>query len=108
MKPEEIKAIEKVAEIIPVPKKIAYAGTTNCVRSASIVFCGSSLESLKRSDDPGEWDEQYDKRAFLEKVCEQNGFELVMTNLSEMSKSGADLSCCVFHVNRAQYSIPIT
>ena len=108
MKPEEIKAIEKIAEIIPVPKKIAYAGTTNCCRTVSMLLCGSSLESLKRSDDEEEWEEQFEKRKFLEKVCAQNGLELVMPDLSEMSKSGADLSCCVFHVNRAAYSQPIT
>jgi N-dimethylarginine dimethylaminohydrolase len=107
LKPVEIKAIEKVAEIVPVPEKIAYAGTTNCVRTVNLLLCGSSLESLKKSDDKEEWEEQYGKRQFLEKVCEENGLELVMPDLSEMSKSGADLSCCVFHVNRFAYSLPI-
>lgn len=108
LKPAEIKAIEKIAEIIPVPKKIAFAGTTNCVRTVSMLLCGSSLEALKRSDDEEEWQEQFDKRKFWEEVCVKNGLELVMPDLSEMSKSGADLSCCVFHVNRAAYSQPIT
>jgi N-dimethylarginine dimethylaminohydrolase len=107
LKPEEIKAIEKIAEIIPVPKKIAYAGTTNCVRTVSMVLCGSSLEGIKKADDPEEYAEQKAKRRFLEDVCEDNGFELVMPDLSEMSKSGADLSCCVFHCNRAAYAQPV-
>jgi N-dimethylarginine dimethylaminohydrolase len=104
--PAECKAIEKVCEIIPVPKKLAYAGTTNCVRTITAVLCGSSLEAMKPSDD--DWQEQFDKRKFLEQVCTKNGFELVMPDLSEMSKSGADLSCCCFHVNRAAYLYPIT
>ncbi len=108
LKKEEINAIEKVAEIIPVPKKIAYAGTTNCVRTVSLVLCGSPLESLKRSDDEDEYTEQRDKRDFLQGVCDDNGFELVMPNLGEIGKGGSDLSCNVFHVNRFAYSQPIT
>jgi N-dimethylarginine dimethylaminohydrolase len=111
LKPEETKAIEKVAEIISVPSKIAYAGTTNCVRTMNMLLCGSSLEAMNprgTKDEREEWEEQLGKRQFLEKVCEQNGFALVMPDISEMAKSGADLSCCVFHVNRQAYSQPIT
>ncbi len=107
LKPEEIKAIEKIAEIIPVPKKIAFAGTTNCVRTVSMLLCGSSLEALKRSDDEEEWQEQFDKRKFWEEVCVKNGLELVMPDLSELAKSGADLSCACFHINRQAYAQPI-
>lgn len=106
-KPEEIKAIEKVCEIIDVPKNIAYAGTTNCVRTVNMLLCGSSLEALVRADDPEEYDEQKNKRRFLQDVCDDHNMQLVMPDLSEIGKGGSDLSCNVFHVNRANYALPI-
>ena len=72
------------------------------------MFCGSSLEGLKHSDDEGEWKEQFNKRKFWEDTCVKYGFELSMPDISEISKSGADLSCTVFHVNRAAYARPMT
>ena len=102
LKPEEIKAIEKICEIIPVPKKLQYAAPTNCVRTQNTVLCGSTLEDLKPTDDA--WQEELDKRHFWEETCAKNNFALLMPNLSEISKSGADLSCCVLHVNRAAYA----
>ena len=105
LKPEEVKAIEKVAEVIPVPKNLAYAGTTNCVRTISMLLCGSSLESLRPTDD--DWEEQRNKRDFLQKLCDKEGLSLVMPDLGEIGKGGSDLSCNVFHVNRQAYSRPI-
>ena len=108
LKPEEIKAIEKVAEIIPVPKKIAYAGTTNCARTQNLLLCGSSLEALELAGNhDDEWKEQRDKRHFLEELCAEHEFALVIPDLSEIGKGGSDLSCNVFHVNRAQYAVPL-
>ena len=108
LKPAEIKAIEKVADIIEVPKNLAYAGTTNCVRTQNLLLCGSALEALEAAgihDD--EWKEQRDKRHFLEEVAAKHDMMLVMPDLSEMSKSGADLSCNVLHCNRKAYSVPL-
>lgn len=106
LKPEEIKAIEKICEIIPLPKKIEYAGATNCVRTQNTVLCGSTLEDLNPKDDS--WQEEFDKRAFWEELCAKENFALQMPNLGEMSKSGADLSCTIFHVNRAAYLHKLT
>ena len=101
LKQEEIAAIEKICEIVPVPKKLEYAGATNCVRTQNTVLCGSTLEDLTAKDD--NWQEEFDKRNFWEELCAKNNFALQMPNLSEISKSGADLSCCCLHVNRAAY-----
>lgn len=109
LKPEEIKAIEKVAEITEVPKRLVMAGTTNCVRTQNLLLCGSSAKAL-------EFDPQADRELlkedlakveFLAEVARDNGLELCTPNLSEIAKSGADLSCCLFHVNRAQYRTPL-
>jgi len=94
-----IKEIEKYATIIPVTKRLAYAGVTNCVRIGYTLFASSCLTELpsKHPAFPKLQDEQ-DKDHFLEDVCQDYGLELVLVNLSEMLKSGALLSCCILHL----------
>lgn len=102
----EVKQIEKVCEIIPVPLRMACAGACNCVRTVNLLLCASSLASLDR--DSKEWDEEKDKETFLEKIAVKNGLEFCPVNLSEFEKSGAALSCLVLHINRAAYAQPVT
>lgn len=101
----EISEIEKVAEIIEVPKSLIHSGLTNCVRTVNLLLCASSLTTLKR--DSPEWEEENAKDSFLEKIAVQNGMEYCPVNMSEFEKSGAALSCNVLHINRAAYAQPI-
>jgi N-dimethylarginine dimethylaminohydrolase len=105
MSKEEIAQIEKHMEIIPVPKKLEFAGATNCVRTVNLLLCDSSLPEHKRGSE--DWEEDMEKEKFLEKVAVQNGLEFVPVNLSEFEKSGACLSCCVLHMTRAAFSQPV-
>ena len=105
MEKSEIAEIEKVAEIIPVPKKLQFAGATNCVRTSNMLLVDSSRLSLKKGS--AEWETEVAKEDFLQKVAIDNGMSLVPISMVEMSKSGSCLSCCVLHMNRAAYSQPI-
>ncbi len=102
---KDVKEIEKVCEIIPVSTKLAHAGTTNLVRTVSLLLVASSLQALKKGTK--EWDEEMEKEAFLSKVCAKNGLELVAVDLSEFEKSGAACSCLVGHINDAARAQPI-
>lgn len=103
---EEIKAIEKVTEIIPVPKEIYKSDPTNCVLFYNMVLCSSALNELKRTDK--EYPLELAKQHFLEVQTSQNGLELVQFNVSEFAKSGAALSCQVLNLNFESYKIPLS
>ena len=102
---KEIKQIEKHCEIIPISVELAHAAITNCVRVGAFILCMSSLASLHPGDK--DYDAEHKKRAFLERVLPKYGMEPVLINLSEYEKSGAALSCCVCHLNRASYAVPL-
>ena len=106
MDKEDVKAIEKVVEIIPISKKLAHAATTNAVRIGNYVVYGQTLTSLAPKDD--DWEDECDKKAFYEKHLPKYGMEPYAVNLSEFEKSGAACSCCCFHINRASYATPLT
>jgi N-dimethylarginine dimethylaminohydrolase len=72
MRKQDVKAIEKIAEVIPVPKAYTYSGWTN-----SIVIDGILLVYC---NDPN----------VLSETVEMPVKEI---GISEFSKSGADLSC---------------
>jgi len=105
LEPEEKKAIEKVCEIIPVSVKLAHAAITNSIRLGAFVICGSTLSGLTPSHE--DWDDECAKVAFLERVLPKYGMEPIMVNMSEFEKSGAAVSCCACHLNRASYSTPL-
>ena len=98
----EVKALEKVTEIIPVTKMEAHNGMTNSVRVHGLVLCASNLTELKISDKDYEPDKRVVER--LTKICIDNALEPVFFNLSEFNKSGAALSCCVMHLNYVDYA----
>ena len=105
MTAEEKKAVEKVVEIVPISKRLAHAATTNAVRIGSYVVYGATLTGLTKDDE--DWDDECDKEAFFVKTLPKYGMEPIPVNLSEFEKSGAACSCCVCHLNRASYSVPL-
>ncbi len=95
------KEIESVAEIISVSKKDSQWSITNSVRIGSIVYNGTDISELKKTDENYPFEKH--KNEELEKICSKVALSPVFVNLSEFSKSGAALSCCVFHLNRIAY-----
>lgn len=98
---DDIKALEKVAEIVDVDADLAYQGICNSVRNYSTVYQSSNLETLSYDDELYEI-EKYKVETTV-KICQQNGLEPLFINLSECMKSGAMLSCTVMHLNYVDY-----
>lgn len=102
---EEIKQVEKITEIIEVPKDIYKSDPTNCVRMYNMILCSNSINELKKTDK--EYQLELRKLQFLERETAKNGLELVTFNVSEFAKSGAALSCQVLNLNFESYKIPL-
>lgn len=92
-----IKAIEKVANILPCDKDDAYQGICNSVAINNFVLNASSIVYMDKDDEL--YDKEVKKNTLLEKYCIKLGFEPVFINLSECAKSGAMLSCFCMHLN---------
>lgn len=105
-RPEDLKEIEKITEIIDVPKDEAYVSFTNCVRCGSNILAASDISGMSMSDE--KYMIEASKIERLNHVCSQNGLGLVVFNLSEFNKSGAALSCCVLHLNYVDYQPPLS
>lgn len=101
VQPTELKQMESVAECIPISRKSSQWSLTNSIRIGSIVYNGTDISELKR-DEEGYSDEKK-KNDELEKICRDKGLSLVFVNMSEFSKSGAALSCCILHLTRVGY-----
>jgi N-dimethylarginine dimethylaminohydrolase len=100
--PEELAAIEKHTEIIPIDVDDAIGGMANSVRMGNMVLCASNIAELKKSHE--DYEAEKHKIESLEKICSNAGMEPVIFNLSEYMKSGAMLSCMVMHLNRIDHS----
>jgi N-dimethylarginine dimethylaminohydrolase len=96
-----IKEIEAVAEIIPISKKDSQYSLTNCVRVGSIIYNGTNISELKRSDK--DYEAERHKNESLEKICDDMSLSLMWVNLSEFGASGAALSCEILHLSRIAY-----
>jgi N-dimethylarginine dimethylaminohydrolase len=99
--PEELEEISKHTEIIDINVDDAFGGLTNSVRMGNMILCASNISELKRTDPLYELEKH--KIDTLERICANEGLEPVIFNLSEYMKSGAMLSCMVFHLNRIDY-----
>lgn len=88
-----IRTIEKHCRIIDVPIDLAYRGATNSVRCGSNILTESLTEILKKSDQ--HFDVEKKKRAFMEKIADENKLDISFFNLNEFHKSGAMLSCLI-------------
>lgn len=103
--PADVKQVEKVAEVIDVDADMAYDGTTNSVRFHNQILTASSITELSESDDRFKGEKK--KVEFLTKVCTDLALEPVFFNLSQFELSGAMLSCCVMHLNRESFEVPL-
>lgn len=101
----EIKEIEAVTEIIPVPIEAYKSDPTNAVIMYNQLLVSNCLHELKKKDP--EYVPERAKIQFLERVCADNGLGLVTFNLSEFAKAGAALSCQVCNLNFYSYRIPL-
>lgn len=82
---EGLSALEKVAEIIPIPEEFKYDYLTNSKRVGNYLLADPVAEK---------------PQTFFRKMCQEQGLEAVFFDLSEFWKSGADLSCMVMHLNQ--------
>jgi N-dimethylarginine dimethylaminohydrolase len=79
---EDIKKLEKIVDIIPVPHEHLYDAWTNSVR------IGNKVYNSHKSDKP------------FEDLMAKYNLEVECFDLSEFEKSGADLSCLVMFLRR--------
>jgi len=103
---EEIAALEKVTNVIPVSADECYSGICNSVRMPSVVLNSSHIQDLKAGTEDYEIEIQKNRK--LEDVAANLALEVSYFNLSEYHKSGALLSCMVMHLNRRSYKIALT
>jgi N-dimethylarginine dimethylaminohydrolase len=104
MDQKDIKAVEKLVDIVDIPKKEAEAMAANIVRVGSNILVCSSIAEMKESDDS--YEIESNKITRLNKACIKNGLGLVVFNLSSFDVSGAALSCNVAHLNFVDYQSP--
>lgn len=100
--PSELSEIEKHTEIIDVDIEDALGGMTNSVRMGNMILCASNISEMKKTHEY--YESEKHKIASLEKICGDVGMEPVIFNLSEYMKSGAMLSCMMFHLNRVDHN----
>jgi N-dimethylarginine dimethylaminohydrolase len=98
---KDVKEIEKIVEIIDVPKAEAYCMACNIVRVGANILVASALTAMSAKDK--NYLTEVSKVERLNHICSQNGLGLVPFNLSEYDKSGAALSCLVMHLNFVDY-----
>jgi len=103
---EEIAALEKVTNVIPVSADECYSGICNSVRMPNTVLNSSHLQDLKAGTE--DYEHEVRKNRKLEDVAANLALEVSYFNLSEYHKSGALLSCMVMHLNRHSYKIALT
>jgi len=106
IEPDEIAALEKVTNVIPVSADECYSGICNSVRMPSMVLNSSHIQTLKAGTEDYELEVQKNRK--LEDISANLALEVAYFNLSEFHKSGALLSCMVMHLNRHCYKIALT
>lgn len=82
---EDLKLIEKVVDVIEVPKKYIYDGWTNAIRIDKKVLYHIPVTE--------------DSRTAIDNILIKAGYEPVGVNIGEFDKSGASLSCLIMHLN---------
>jgi len=100
MDPSNIKMLERVTEITPTPT--GMYGATNLVRVDRNLLCGTSLWNMKHDDE--DYNEARALVEFVTKVAADNRLEPQFFDLSEFSKSGADISCLVLSLNKPYFA----
>lgn len=91
MDSKTVHEIEKLAAIIPVSRADAYEGICNCIKVEDAIYNSSPLEFMKPTED--NYGLQKHKNETLERICRENGSELIYFDLRECESSGAKCSC---------------
>jgi N-dimethylarginine dimethylaminohydrolase len=82
LKPRDVKKLERLVEIVEIPKVYANEGWTNCIRINDSILHGPSAPIVTFGT-----------------LLAKHDFELEVFDLTEFDKSGADLSCLCMHLN---------
>jgi len=87
-----LKLIEKYVDVTITPHKVAITGCTNAVLvpERRILMSGTFNPEVPDYRDAMEW---------MNKTFDGFGYTCVFLDVDEFDKSGADLSCCVFHLD---------
>lgn len=97
---DEIKAIEKVTNILPVDKVCATLGMTNSVRVGTTVLNMKQPYYHREHHLSPARQAEIHKNNQLEKICGRLGLQVRYFALDEFFKGGAALSCMIMHLNR--------
>ncbi len=89
---ESIKSVEKVAEVIFTPKEFITTGITNSVLVSEKEIClsGTFNPEIPEYRNAMEW---------MNETFDRFGYTCVFLDTDEFDKSGADLSCAIFHLD---------
>lgn len=97
----QLREMEQIAELIPITKKQSQFAITNNLRIGSIIYSATAIKEMKVTHEHYQFEKEKDEK--LGQICRDAGLELIFINLSEMNKSGAALSCCIFHLNYVNF-----
>ena len=100
---DEVRALERVTNIVDVSVDDCFAGICNSVRVGNTLVNASHIFELRHGDP--DYAPELAKNRRLEDLAVAYGFEPYFFNLSEFLKSGALLSCMVMHLNRKSYDL---
>lgn len=103
--PEEVKSLEGVINLHPIPTFMSQLGGTSGVRFYNTMCMGSCIKEVE--GDNYWFDLESQKKTYLENICSKVGLDLVFFNLSEFYKGGGDLSCLCMQINRKSFDIKV-
>jgi N-dimethylarginine dimethylaminohydrolase len=89
---KSLATLEKMANVILTPPEVAITGVTNAVLipEKKIVLSGTFNPETPQYRKAMEW---------MNATFDRFGYTCVFLDVDEFDKSGADLSCCVFHLD---------
>lgn len=106
--PEDIAELEKYITLHPISTDLALFGTSSILRYYNMLLVGSFIEEYSSGD---KIDEDYKlevkKNRFLEDLASDLGLDLIMFNISEFYKGGADFSCLFCSLNNSSFNIDV-
>src|SRR5262249_41600098 len=103
---EEIAALERVTNVIPVSAEECYSGICNSVRMPSTVLNSSHLQDLKAGTE--DYEHEIQKNRKLEDIAANLAPDVSRFTLSKYKRAGPLLSCMVRHITRRSYKVPLT
>lgn len=94
---KSIKELEKVANVIPVSKELAYQGICNSISVGYTIYNADNSDAFEVDSDDFKIEMQ--KNDTLVEIASQFAMEVVFVSLTEALKLGALLSCMVSRLN---------